>query len=52
MLWPLRDIIAFGAEHSSLGAVVDRAAKRLNLFVSPTLFPSRPFLFAVTTIRS
>jgi hypothetical protein len=35
MLWPLRDIVAFGAEHSSLGDVVERAAKRLNLSVSP-----------------
>jgi Zn-dependent M28 family amino/carboxypeptidase len=43
MLWPLRDIIAFGAEHSSLGAVVDRAAKRLNLFVSPDPLPEQTF---------
>jgi Peptidase family M28 len=35
MLWPLRDIIAYGAEHSSLEGVVERAAKRLQLSVSP-----------------
>jgi hypothetical protein len=35
MLWPLRDIIAYGAEHSSLEGVVEKAAKRLQLSVSP-----------------
>ena len=29
MLWPLEDIVAYGAEHSSLGAVVNEAAERL-----------------------
>ena len=41
MLWPLRDILAFGAEHSSLGDVVERAAKRLNLSVSPDPMPQQ-----------
>jgi hypothetical protein len=35
MLWPLRDIVAFGAEHSSLDAVVQKAAARLDLSESP-----------------
>ena len=35
MLWPLRDIVAFGAEHSSLNAVVQKAAARLHLSESP-----------------
>jgi hypothetical protein len=39
MLWPLRDIIAYGAEHSSLEGVVERAAKRLQLSVSPDPAP-------------
>jgi hypothetical protein len=39
MLWPLRDIVAFGAEHSTLGAVVDRAAQRLGLVQSPDPMP-------------
>jgi hypothetical protein len=39
MLWPLRDIVAFGAEHSSLGGVVERAAKRLNLSRSADPMP-------------
>jgi Zn-dependent M28 family amino/carboxypeptidase len=47
MLWPLRDIIAFGAEHSSLEGVVKRAAKRLELTVSPDPAPEE-----TTFIRS
>ena len=39
MLWPLVDIIPFGAEHSSLGAVVKQAAARLNLELSPDPMP-------------
>jgi hypothetical protein len=35
MLWPLRDIVAFGAEHSSLDAVAQKAAARLQLSESP-----------------
>ena len=35
MLWPLRDIVAFGAEHSSLDAVVKNAAARMHLSESP-----------------
>lgn len=39
MLWPLEDIIAFGAEHSSLDAVVKKAAERAHLGVSPDPMP-------------
>ena len=39
MLWPLQDIIAYGAEHSSLEAVVNKAAARLQLSVSPDPAP-------------
>lgn len=39
MLWPLVDIIPFGAEHSSLGAVAKRAAARLHLELSPDPIP-------------
>jgi hypothetical protein len=35
MFWPLRDIVAFGAEHSSLDAVVRKAAARMHLSESP-----------------
>jgi NADPH-dependent 2,4-dienoyl-CoA reductase/sulfur reductase-like enzyme len=39
MLWPLEDIIAFGAEHSSLDAVIRKAAARAHLGVSPDPMP-------------
>jgi Zn-dependent M28 family amino/carboxypeptidase len=43
MLWPLEDIIAFGAEHSSLDAVVKKAAERVHLGVSPDPMPEETF---------
>ena len=39
MLWPLRDVVAFGAEHSTLNRAVQRAALRLHLAQSPDPFP-------------
>ena len=39
MLWPLRDIIPFGAEHSSLDDVVHEAAQRMHLGISPDPMP-------------
>ena len=39
MLWPLRDIIAFGAEHSTLQAAVAKATQRLHLVESPDPMP-------------
>jgi len=41
MLWPLRDIVAFGAEHSTLSAALERAAQRLHLVLSPDPFPEQ-----------
>lgn len=41
MLWPLRDVIVFGAEHSSLRAVAQKAARRLNLGSSPDPMPEQ-----------
>ena len=39
MLWPLEDIIAFGAEHSSLMKDVEAAAKKMHLSLSPDPMP-------------
>jgi peptidase M28-like protein len=39
MLWPLEDIIAFGAEHSSLMKDVEAAARRMHLSLSPDPMP-------------
>jgi Zn-dependent M28 family amino/carboxypeptidase len=39
MLWPLEDIIAFGAEHSSLQKDAERAAEQLHLSLSPDPMP-------------
>jgi hypothetical protein len=41
MLWPLLDIIPFGAEHSTLDAVVKRAAEHLHLALSPDPMPEQ-----------
>jgi hypothetical protein len=41
MLWPLQDIVAFGAEHSSLKDAANEAAERLNLTVSPDPMPQQ-----------
>jgi Peptidase family M28 len=39
MLWPLRNIVAFGAEHSSLDAVIKKAVERMHLVESPDPMP-------------
>jgi hypothetical protein len=39
MLWPMQDVIAFGAEHSSLDAVIKKAAARMNVVESPDPMP-------------
>jgi hypothetical protein len=39
MLWPIQDVIAFGAEHSSLEKDVEMAAERLHLAESPDPMP-------------
>jgi hypothetical protein len=38
-LFPVRDLVAFGAEHSSLGPVVERAATQVGFKVSPDFAP-------------
>ncbi len=38
-LFPVKDVVAFGGEHSSLGSVVKEAAGRVGLEVSPDPFP-------------
>jgi Zn-dependent M28 family amino/carboxypeptidase len=39
MLWPMQDVIAFGAEHSSLDGVIRRATERLHFAYSPDPLP-------------
>ena len=39
MLYPLHDVVAFGAEHSSLGSAVKTAATRLRVQLSPDFAP-------------
>jgi hypothetical protein len=39
MLWPIKDVIAFGAEHSSLEKDVTAAAQKYGLTLSPDPFP-------------
>jgi hypothetical protein len=39
MLWPSLDVIAFGAEHASLDAVIKKAGARMQLTESPDPMP-------------
>jgi Peptidase family M28/PA domain len=39
MLWPLEDVIPFGAEHSTLDGAVKKAAERMHLGISPDPMP-------------
>lgn len=39
MLYPVRDLVAFGAEHSSLQGPVERAAARTGFKISPDPYP-------------
>ncbi|WP_460804516.1 M28 family metallopeptidase [Microbulbifer agarilyticus] len=41
LLYPFRDVIAFGAEHSSLGKTAARAARRTGLKLSPDPMPEQ-----------
>jgi hypothetical protein len=41
ILYPIGDIIAFGAEHSSLGNDVQRAAEKMGLQLSPDPMPEQ-----------
>ena len=41
ILWPLRDVIAYGAEHSTLGALAEQAAARVGISLSPDPAPEQ-----------
>jgi Zn-dependent M28 family amino/carboxypeptidase len=41
LLYPFADIVAFGANHSSLGATVDQAAAAVNIKQSPDPMPEQ-----------
>jgi hypothetical protein len=41
LLWPIEDLVARGAEHSTLDAAVREAAARLKLDVSPDPYPEQ-----------
>jgi hypothetical protein len=41
LLYPLADVIAFGAEHTSLESVIQRAAKRMGIVESPDPMPEQ-----------
>jgi Peptidase family M28 len=43
MFWPVKDMIVYGAEHSSLGRVAEEAARRLGLVLSPDSQPEQVF---------
>lgn len=42
-LTPVSSVVAFGAEHSSFGALTQSAASRLDLTISPDPFPEEGF---------
>ena len=44
MLYPLKDIVGFAAEHSSLGSTLEKAAGRLGITVSPDPIPEEVVL--------
>ena len=41
LLWPMQDVIAFGAEHSSLDSAIRRAAGRMHIVESPDPMPEQ-----------
>lgn len=43
MLWPLQDIVALGAEHSSLDGIIKKATARMHLTESPDPAPDEVF---------
>ncbi len=50
--FPLKDVVGFGAEHTSMKADLDAAAKVVGYQVTPILFPKRPSSSAATSSRS
>jgi hypothetical protein len=43
ILYPFREMVAFGAEHSTLDSTVARVAKRLDVTIAPDPFPQEVF---------
>jgi Peptidase family M28/PA domain len=43
LLYPLRELVAFGADHSTLDSTVARVAKRLGITIAPDPFPQEVF---------
>jgi hypothetical protein len=43
VLYPLREMVPFGAEHSTLDSTVARVAKRLGITLAPDPFPQEVF---------
>jgi Zn-dependent M28 family amino/carboxypeptidase len=43
LLYPLRELVALGAEHSTLDSTVARAARRLDITLAPDPFPQEVF---------
>jgi Zn-dependent M28 family amino/carboxypeptidase len=43
VLYPLREMVPFGAEHSTLDSTVARVAKRLGIALAPDPFPQEVF---------
>lgn len=43
LLYPLRELVPFGAEHSTLDSTVARVAKRLDIALAPDPFPQEVF---------
>lgn len=41
MLYPLYDVVGFGAEHSTLGPALDRAAESMGIVTSPDYAPEQ-----------
>jgi hypothetical protein len=51
LLYELEDIVAFGSENSSLGPMVDAAAKSVNLKLSPDPMPEEGvFIMLLRTV--
>ncbi len=43
LLYPLREIVPFGAEHSTLDATVRQAAQKMGIALAPDPFPQEVF---------
>jgi len=43
ILYPFREMVAFGAEHSTLDSTVARVAKRVGVTIAPDPFPQEVF---------